>query len=53
MLPYPALGFIIAIGGINPTHNFVDLFINVAEAVAEILTCLKSFNFTNMMHLLL
>jgi len=24
MLPYAALGFIIAIGGINPTHNFVD-----------------------------
>jgi hypothetical protein len=27
MLPYPALGFVIAMGGINPTHHFIDLFI--------------------------
>jgi len=63
MLPYPTLGFVIAIGVINPTHHFVDLFINDAqpsivtekltEAGAEILTCLKSVNFTNVMHLLL
>jgi hypothetical protein len=62
MLPYPALGFVIAMGGIDPTH-FMDLFIDdaqlsivaekLAEAGAEILTCLKSVNFTNMMHLLL
>jgi len=50
-------------GGINPTHHFIDLFIDdaqpsiVAEKFAvsgtEILTCLKSVNFTNMMLLLL
>lgn len=51
MLPYPALGLVIAMGGINPTHNFIDLFINdahpsivaekLAEAAAKILICLK------------
>jgi len=51
------------VGGINPTHHFIDLFIDdaqpcvlvekLAEADTEILTCLESVNFTNMMHLLL
>jgi hypothetical protein len=41
MLPYPALGFVIAMGGINSTHHFTDLFIDdtqpstVAEKLAE------------------
>jgi hypothetical protein len=63
MLPYPALGFVIAMGSINPTHHTTDLFIDgahpsivaekSAEASTKILTCWKSVDFTNMMHLLL
>jgi hypothetical protein len=49
-------------GGVDPTHHFIGLFMDdaqpsivaekLAEAGTEIVTCLKSINFTNMMHLL-